>query len=271
MNKVSLCDFFGVHIENTEPSDEGTALCIEHYGALYRHLNPFNKKCRTCDKTLNDLTKSRKCPEPELIAKFLQQNTEFSGHISTEDRVCYACYRAHLVIIKHMHNTASSTDADLCSVIDRIKQEMCSISDIHTLDQAVSCAAHYSAVHVGESLLKQNALLLPVVYEFFQSKLMEIMKVRGIVPNQDIHIIANPNWLRSQLSSLLEHHMAYRCSVKRYGTVLYRYGGDLVHALNVSLGQARNQTLKNPVVGKDDGNDFQAILSDTCLALNAKC
>ena len=41
--------------------------------------------------------------------------------------------------------------------------------------------------------------------------------------------------LRSQLSSLLDHHMAYQCNVKKYGTVLYRYSGDLLHALNVTL------------------------------------
>ena len=100
--KANLCDILGVEIENAEPSDEeGTALCMEHYGALYRHLNPFNKKCITCDKTLNDVTKSRKCPDPALVQRFLQQNTEFSGQISIEDRVCYACYRAHLIIIKH--------------------------------------------------------------------------------------------------------------------------------------------------------------------------
>ena len=121
--------------------------------------------------------------------------------------------------------------------------------------------ADFSAVYVGEALLKQNALLLPDVYDYFHNKLLEIIKLRGIVLNQDLHIIASPSWLRSHLSSLLEHHMAYRCSVKRYGTVLYRYGGDLVHALNVSLGQARNQTLKIPAVGKNDSNDFQTTLS----------
>ena len=63
--------------------------------------------------------------------------------------------------------------------------------------------------------------------------------------------------------------MAYRCTVRRYGTVLYHYGGDLVHALSVSLGQARNQTL--PAVEKNNSDDFQSTLSETCLALNAKC
>ena len=268
VGKQSLCNFFGVVIANANSSDEeSTALCLEHYGALYRHLNPLNRKCRTCDKTVNDATKTRKCPEPALIQQFLQQNTEFTGEISVEDRVCYACYKAHLVTIKHMHNTTTSTDADLASLIDKIKNEISSTSNIHTADQALLYAAHMSAVHVGEALLSQTALLLPDVFDYFHEKLREITKLCGIILTQEV----NSTWLRSQLSSLLEQHMAYQCSVKKYGTVLYRFGGDLVHALNVSLGQARYQASDIPVMEKNDSVDFQATLSEACLALNAKC
>ena len=133
---------------------------------------------------------------------------------------------------------------------------------MHTLDEVLSYVTHFSAVHVGEALLKQNALLLPNVYDLFHNKFMEITNLCGIVLNQDLHTLANPSWLRSQLSSLLEHHMAYQCSVKRNGTVLYRYGGDLLYALNVSLGQARNQ---DPMVGKHVKDDFQATLTDHAL------
>ena len=40
-------------------------------------------------------------------------------------------------------------------------------------------------------------------------------------------------------------------------------------ALCVSLGQTRNQTLS--AVEKNNSDDFQSTLSETCLALNAKC
>jgi len=45
-------------------------------------------------------------------------------------------------------------------------------------------------------------------------------------------------WLRSSLLSLLQHHMAY--SIPKYGTLVYCYGGDLVHALTVALGQCHH-------------------------------
>jgi len=39
------------------------------------------------------------------------------------------------------------------------------------------------------------------IYTIFCDKLTEITKLRGIVVDKDSHIIATPNWLRSQLSS----------------------------------------------------------------------
>ena len=145
----------------SENSDQGAGLCAEHYGAFYRHLNPPNRKCKTCDKPLTDPLKSRKCPKPKLIQQFLERNTDFFGEINADDRVCYACYRAHLFTIKHLNNTISSNDADLSSLLQQVKHNMTQLSDVHTTTQIITYATHYSAVYVGEILLKQNAILLP--------------------------------------------------------------------------------------------------------------
>ena len=96
-----------VQNENTEPEsamdDEGVGLCKEHYGAWYRHAHPFQSKGKTCDNNIIVMSKSRACPQPSVIQKHLKENTDFLGHISYEDRVCYACYRSHLVTIKHLN------------------------------------------------------------------------------------------------------------------------------------------------------------------------
>ena len=141
-----------------------------------------------------------------------------------------------------LNNTVHSTDVDLRLLIAKIQLDTPIASDIHTLEQALHYTSNTLAIEVGEAILKQTALLLPSIYEKFCNKLSEITRLRGIIVNQDIQRLVSANWLRSQLSSLLEHHLAYKCSVKRYGTVLYRYGGDLLHALNVSLGSSRIQT-----------------------------
>ena len=63
--------------------------------------------------------------------------------------------------------------------------------------------------------------------------------------------------------------MAYRCSVKRYGTLLYCYGGNLAHALSVSLGQMRNKP-HNQGRGETEHSEFQMNLKQTCEVLNDK-
>lgn len=52
--------------------------------------------------------------------------------------------------------------------------------------------------------------------------------------------------------------MTYKCSCKRDGTILYRFGGDIFRALSTSLVNARK---------KNSGDT----LSEVCLTLNAKC
>ena len=166
--------------------------------------------------------------------------------------------------IKHLNNTVTSTDADLVQTMDKIKHETGDLFDVRTLEQAILYASRITAVHVGETLLKQNALLLPDVYEFFQHKLHEISQLRKInIENS----FANSNWFRSQLSSLLEHHMAYQCPVKRNGTVLYRYGGNLMHALSFSLSAARRHKHND---NKSDAKSDGTIQCDEKLVSNAE-
>ena len=69
-------------------------------------------------------------------------------------------------------------------------------------------------------------------------------------------------WLRSSLSSLLQHHMAYKCSIPKYGTLIYRYGGDLIHSLTIALGQSNH----NPINGSDD----DIMLTKVCQNTNSK-
>ena len=122
------------------------------------------------------------------------------------------------------------------------------------------------AIHVGETLLKNNALLLPEVNELFHNRLQEVLLQCNINPSSDSgSMMHTPAWLSSQLSSILEPHMAYQCSVKSCGTVLYRYGGDLFYALNVALGQVRNLTKKTA-----DNLSAENNLSETCRSLNMK-
>ena len=116
-SKGTINELFQIPSENqhhTLACDEnpGYPLYQEHCRVLYRHLNSahFNKQSKTCKKLMSFLTKTRKCPEPAIVQTFLAENTEFTEEIKSDDRVCYACYKSHLVIIKHVQNSSHSTD-----------------------------------------------------------------------------------------------------------------------------------------------------------------
>jgi hypothetical protein len=123
---------------------------------------------------------------------------------------------------------------------------------------------------LGESLLKHTALLLPDVYDTFISYVTETTGLCNIQHERDIESIAKTSWIRIQLSSLLEHHLAYRCPVKRFGTVLYRHGGDLVHALSMSLGQNGTHTSRTSALQKSDSDKLQSNLTTICTTINGK-
>ena len=267
--KSQIFHFFGFPNACSSSSDgEETPLCEKHYKDFYKHINPPSyKQCVTCRKYITDSAKVRKCPDASLVQNFLSQNTEFTGVIKEGDIVCYTCYREHLVIVKQSRNT--STDEDLQALLERIKTTMSSVSDIHSLDEALLHATHVCALSVGDALLQQTALLLPNVYDTFCNTLGEISEQQSIALSQDIQGVVSPGWLRSQLSLTLENHMSYRMCIKRYGTLIYRSGGDLLHALTVSLGHNRSKTKKKAELPAEKKN-FDQQLIPTCKFINQK-
>ena len=78
-SKVTLNKLFDTPCENESPllgnDHDSCPLCQEHYGVLYRYLNPthFTRKCKTCNKLLHDLTKTRKCPESTLVQRSIPE------------------------------------------------------------------------------------------------------------------------------------------------------------------------------------------------------
>ena len=173
-----------------------------------------------------------------MAFKVLRENTDFSTEINPDDRACYTCYKSHLVTVRHLNGTTQSTDTNLQEFLKKITDSLPSISDVTTIESALSYTSNLVAIHVGETLLKNNALLLLEFNELFHNRLQEVLLPCNIKPSSDSgSMMHTPAWLTSQLSSILEPHMAYQCSVKSCCTVLYRYGVGLFYALNVALGQ----------------------------------
>ena len=264
--RESILEYFK-HDENTQvltQSESGTmSLCSIHYGEWYGCTHPETRlSCKTCGKRLEHTSKSRSIPEPQTLQTFLCESTKFEGTLHTDDRVCLTCYQSHLVMLKHIKKSVQSTDSDLERLIDSLENSIPNLPNIDTYDYAVEYATKSVAITLGKALLKQTAMLLPQVYTMFVERLTTVIENNGISTTKQDH--PSQSWLRSQLSSLLEHHMTYRCSVRKYGTLLYRYGGDLVHALTVSLATS---------TGSDNTEDegHRERLTQVCRSLNNKC
>ena len=252
-------------------------LCQEHYRRMYKTVNPsqFMFNCKTCNKRLHNLHSCRKCPNVQLIQKFLVETTDFEGTISHDDQICYACYKAQLTIVKQIENPQTSTNSDLEILIIDAKSDMPSV-DPGDVEEVIPCAAKLTAIQVGEELLEQRAVLLPTAYDWFTHEVHLTLR-NQIIPNSELNQVASPQWLRSQLSCVLKQHIAFFCKIKKYGTVLYRYGGDIFLSLNVALGQLRlNQQLyQRPMstetkVPENKVNEPRLITKDACVYLNDK-
>ena len=87
-----------------------TPLCKVHYHIIYNLMQPRQTHCSTCGLSLRHTT-SRPCPQTDIIQSHLREVIGFEGSIGAGDKVCYSCYKSHLVILKSSKNI--SRDCEL--------------------------------------------------------------------------------------------------------------------------------------------------------------
>ena len=143
---------------------EPTPLCKHHYHLLYNILQPPQTNCVTCHISLWHCN-SRPCPKPEIIELHLRENTGFEGHLKAQDKVCYICYKSHLVILQP--NQMISRDSDLQQLISTCIQQIPPADTIKSREDMISSAMANTIVLVGNELMKGSAILLPTVHDSF--------------------------------------------------------------------------------------------------------
>ena len=84
-------------------------------------------------------------------------------------------------------------------------------SEIETIELAVKL----TALDVAEELKANHAITLQKAFSSFKAHM----------EGQDKH--RTPRWLLGHLSSCLKHHLAYFCTVRKHGIILYRQGREL--------------------------------------------
>ena len=130
-----------------------------------------------------------------------------------------------------------TSNESLKSDIINWEQEL-SLPSTTQLTQAKLTAVRY----VANAIMSQHALLLPQVSKVF---LKAYQPTTGVESN-DINIDTGDgtirftsNWLLNQLVLYFCINMSYKCIHKKFGTILYRKGGDPLISLSWALGNQR--------------------------------
>ena len=217
--------------------------CPYHYHLTYRHTHAKTVECcKTCKaKPKRGETYSRHCPNPPVVEKYLQVIKGFPETVTSSDVVCYECYRkfSELVFTLNLFNApindesdptvnGISTDAELDTLLQGLHSRLLTVPE-----GSEEYAVVASALLTGQVIRKQQGVLLPSVFKYFLAKhSTTTLSAKS----------RNSRWLLKQLEQLLDHHIMSACKQRKYGTVIiYRNGGDLLHALSVALGSHETQ------------------------------
>ena len=91
----------------------------------------------------------------------------------------------------------------------------------------------HTVITVANHLLQNKALLLPVASKLFiSSYLSDTSETDIYLDLGDYTIKFSSRWLLNQLIAHLHSHIDYKCIHKKYGTVLFRRNGNLLHSLS---------------------------------------
>jgi len=95
------------------------------------------------------------------------------GNLSNRDKVCYSCYKSHLILLQEEKKV--SEDSDLQSTIANIRHSLSTATTPSTLQQRRDLAMDKIVVYVGEELLQRKVILLLVVHQdVFMKSLLKV-------------------------------------------------------------------------------------------------
>ena len=216
---------------------EQLLLCPKHYTQLHKEL-ACPKSCGNCGmKPKRGAQFTRHCPDTKTINLLLFENTGSDRCLTDSDILCLNCYKSHLAILSSIGETMTPNEL-LESEITTWEHQLSHTTNMTQLTKATLT----TVVHVAKVILSQHALLLPQASDVF----LETYQGSGASVSDDIHLEVGEgiikytsHWLLNQLVLHLHHHMSYKCIHKKYGTILYRKGGDTLISLSWALGRHR--------------------------------
>ena len=236
-------------------------MCRRHYQEFYSHVH-HPSICPSCGARPKRGTKfSRHTPDAHLISKLLSETTGINVTLTPMDYICYRCYKAHVSIMK---NTNSSDEA-----LQKDIQTWTLIYRDTTTDMLTKSILKAVLV-VADHLMQQRAVLLPNISQVFLEEyggpLMGAVDL--ILEVGDCTVKFSSRWLLHQLIIYLHAYMSYKCEHKKFGTVLFRKGGNLIASLSWALGSTSFSNCTLPVTPTSFTSHNNTIVQEAADIIN---
>ena len=127
--------------------------------------------------------------------------------------MCTTCYKSHLALLKQ--NKPTSHDDDLKALVESVSQGVA-----HDIS---SIANNQMLFDVGKMLLQHKATLLPIICTNINEHLTQLAAEKGVPKPPEL----NSRWVLGEITAKYQHHVAYVCKVRKYGTLVYRPTSDM--------------------------------------------
>lgn len=219
---------------------------MKHYSEVYRQVNG-PKPCAACGaQPRSGRVFTRHSPNPQIMNDYYARNVDHDESEATEPRVieaqdliCYDCYVLHTEIVKLTRTEQPSLNSDL-----EAKVEAWTETIEHGSVSRVETATLTAATHVAKLLLASRATLLPRVSTVFLEAYQTTPTGENFpeIETAECLIKFSSRWLLQKLLTHLKHHLSYKCIHRKFGTVLYRTGGDLLTSISWALGEKPIET-----------------------------
>lgn len=192
--------------------DNPLILCQHCYNILYHQLHPSN--CASCG-AIPKVYKSfcRHSPNAVLVSQHFAITAGIDIQIENDDYICTNCYKMHCSIIKSLKSQQNGSDDTLHESIKIWKHTAENTTDL------VTKATLAAVMYVAEHLLHKKAVLLPWACQVFLKSYG--MNYSGSVNSVELY---------------LDSHILYKCVHKKFGTILFRKGVDVLISLSWALG-----------------------------------
>ncbi len=90
-------------------------------------------------------------------------------------------------------------------------------------------------------MVTSMTLPLPTVYDMLCQYTDELLRANNL-ESEAIKKLVTSRWVLSSLTATLQYHIAYKCTVRKYGTLIYRPNTDLLPVLTQALWRVRSHT-----------------------------